>query len=125
MPTRTLKAFVNDGVCSRITSDFDRIEVDGETVWTAKDDLREKDNLRKKDDLREELASLMHDVWSHWMKHLFSKCREEGAPGYLIPREAVDRWRRQSNTSYDELTEEEKDSDREQADKVLELLRRC
>jgi len=32
---RTLKAYLDDGVCSRITSDFNRIEVDGETVWTA------------------------------------------------------------------------------------------
>lgn len=113
MPTRTLKAFVNDGVCSRITSNFDRIEVDGETVWTAKDDLREK------------LASLMHDVWSHWMKYQFTQCVPDDHPGDLcIPKKKVERWKRQMETPYDELTEEEKNSDRDQADKVLELLRR-
>lgn len=40
---RTLKAFINEGVCSHIESDFNRIEVDGKTVWTADSTLQDGD----------------------------------------------------------------------------------
>jgi len=39
-----------------------------------------------------------------------------------IPMWAVERWQRQMNTPYAELPEEEKNSDREEADKVLQLI---
>ena len=75
--------------------------------------------------MREELAALMHEVWAHWMKYLFEQC-ERGFDGWgdgsaVIPEGLVERWKRQINTPYDELSEKEKDSDRHQADKVLAL----
>ncbi len=79
--------------------------------------------------LRERLASLQHDIWSHWMKHLFSICRPEyehheaEIDSAVIPYDYAKRWRRQLSTPYSELSEEEKRSDREQADKLLALLR--
>ncbi len=78
--------------------------------------------------MREEIATLMHDMWSGRMKYLFAKCKQQG-PGMLspggavIPPWAVKRWKRQMNTSYADLSEEEKDSDRQEADKVLTLLK--
>jgi hypothetical protein len=41
---------------------------------------------------------------------------------YTIPSDKVERWKRQQNTTYEGLSEQEKESDREQADKVLAIL---
>jgi hypothetical protein len=75
-------------------------------------------------DLREALADLSHDIWAHWMRYLFLKCDlpepEDGR--YIIPAGLVQRWTRQCETPYAQLSEREKDSDREQADKILAVL---
>ena len=78
-------------------------------------------------ELREELAALCHEQWSGWMAYLFSKCPERGlnegvSPGCIIPLWAVERWTRQMNTPYTELSEAEKDSDRAEADKFLAII---
>lgn len=75
-------------------------------------------------DLREELAELAHEQWSGWMKYLFSKCPEQWTGSVLIPSGAAERWKRQMNTPYSELSEKEKDSDRKEADKVLAVIRK-
>lgn len=76
--------------------------------------------------LREKLAALAHEQWSGWMKYLFSKCEilPNGDLGELavIPEWAVQRWKRQMETAYADLSEQEKNSDREEADRVLALL---
>ena len=71
--------------------------------------------------MREELAEVQHEIWSHWMKYLFSQC-VRADDGWTIPSEKVTRWVRQINTPYSELSEKEKGSDREQADKILAVL---
>lgn len=68
--------------------------------------------------MREELAALMHEIWADWMKFMLSCCVER----YVIPVQAGRRWSRQMETPYDDLSEKEKDSDRREADKVLELF---
>lgn len=71
--------------------------------------------------MRERLADLYHSQWSDWMKYLFDKCEwSRGVP--LIPPWAVARWKRQMNTPYAELSEEEKEKDRKEADKYLALI---
>ena len=39
-----------------------------------------------------------------------------------MPEEKYDRWARQMNTHYFELSEKERESDRDQADKILAVL---
>lgn len=75
-----------------------------------------------KDDLQEHLADLCHSQWSGWMEYLFSKCLDIEDGSLIIPREFVSRWRRQVSTSFFLLSESEKDSDRKEADKFIELL---
>ncbi|HUS50017.1 MAG TPA: hypothetical protein VMZ91_07620 [Candidatus Paceibacterota bacterium] len=76
-------------------------------------------------DFKEEMAAICHDQWAGWMKYLFSKGRTdtEKIGNFIIPKEFVDRWTRQMNTKYQDLTEKEKDSDRIEADKFLKLIK--
>jgi len=73
------------------------------------------------DDLREALAALEHEQWAHWMRRLFEKGEWRHA-GFVIHEEDADRWYRQMEAAYANLTEAEKDRDREWADKVLVLI---
>lgn len=74
--------------------------------------------------LREELAKLAHSQWSGWMEYLFSKCEVSPDGTMTIPKWAVDRWSRQVKTKYDDLDQSEKDSDRTEADKFIEVINR-
>ena len=53
---------------------------------------------------------------------MFSACHLTPDGGLKIPPDKVRRWERQMNTTYAELSENEKESDREHADKVLAVL---
>lgn len=81
-----------------------------------------------KKDVREMLAELCHDQWSGWMKHLHSNCYPERGQfdidtgNMIIPEWAIERWKRQMKTEYKDLSEPEKNSDRKEADKFIDLL---
>ena len=70
----------------------------------------------------EEIADLNHKIWQHWMRYLFSKTYLDKDGNVVIPKEFVDRWHRQMDTPYSELSEKEKESDIEQAHKFIDLL---
>jgi hypothetical protein len=71
--------------------------------------------------LREKLAELAHNQWVGWMEYLFSKSKQvDGC--VVIPAWANERWHRQVATRYADLSEEEKDSDRSEADKFLAVF---
>lgn len=72
--------------------------------------------------MREQLAELEHERWSRWMQHLFSQSTVNADGSVTIPAWAVERWKRQIEASYAELSEAEKDSDRAEADRTLKLL---
>jgi len=73
-------------------------------------------------DLREELAALSHDIWAHWMRYLFTISIWNSDGSVTITAKDVKRWFRQAQTGYWLLSETEKESDRHQADKILECL---
>ena len=64
--------------------------------------------------LREELADLEHQQWSHWTKYMLNNLTSEN----------IKRWERQIETSYNQLSEKEKESDRKWANKVLVLMKK-
>jgi len=78
--------------------------------------------LQKDSDLLIKIAEIQHDIWSHWMTYLFevSSSNEDGS--VTIPSEKVERWKRQMNNNYHELSASEQKSDIEQAQKVLSQL---
>lgn len=72
--------------------------------------------------LVEELAALEHDRWAHWQRYLHSKCEAHEDGSLSIPAELVQRWTEQVETAYADLTEEEKNSDREQVRRYLPTI---
>ena len=74
--------------------------------------------------LLEELAALEHQRWAHWQRYVHDKGHRQPDGSVLLSADLVSRWDRQINTSYEDLTNEEKDSDREQVRKYLPLLER-
>jgi hypothetical protein len=74
------------------------------------------------DDLREGLAALAHNQWSGWMFYMFKQCtlNEDGTS--TIPARAVKRWQRQMSTPYSQLPESERESDKQEADKVITVI---
>lgn len=72
--------------------------------------------------MREELAALAHEQWSGWVKYMF-KCMTHNDDGTsTVPEWACQRWVRQMYTPYADLPENEKESDRTEADKVLAII---
>jgi len=80
------------------------------------------EQTKQADDLHEALADLCHRQWSGWMTFLFSKCTRINGGGRYIPVEFVERWQRQIDTDYAGLSEDERDSDRKEADKFIDLI---
>lgn len=72
---------------------------------------------------REELAELAHKQWSGWIEYMFSKGIKLPDGGLYLPAWAVDRWMRQAKTQYKDLSNSEKDSDRKEADKFIEVFK--
>lgn len=67
----------------------------------------------------EHLAAIAHELWSDWMKYLFSQSVHNADGTVTIPKCSVERWKRQMNTPYAALPENEKESDRIEAQKYL------
>ena len=64
---------------------------------------------KSRKDLLETLADLEHRQWAHWTRYMLDNYTPEN----------VERWRRQLQTEYSDLSEREKDSDRIWASTVL------
>ena len=73
-------------------------------------------------ELIEQLAEKEHASWARWMHHLYTKCYETYDGCYVIPVELVDRWRKQINTPYAELSEQEKQSDRDEVAHIMPII---
>lgn len=76
------------------------------------------------DNLRERLAEYAHEAWSGWMKYLFEKS-EDTCDFLIVPPGLRDRWKRQMAAAYKDLPENEKESDRKEADRVIKIVNKC
>lgn len=79
------------------------------------------------EELREKLAAHAHEAWSGWMRYMLDN------GGVMCPSafdthlwvmypEKHARWTRQMRTPYAELPEEEKESDRAEAHKLMAIF---
>ncbi len=77
---------------------------------------------RNTSSLIEQLADKEHASWARWMNYIFDvgKTNEDGS--FTIPAEYVTRWLRQANTRYAELSEREKQSDRDEVMHILPII---
>lgn len=72
--------------------------------------------------LIETLAAIEHERWSHWQRHMHSCGLRQPDGSLLLPADLVQRWERQMATAYCDLSEAEKESDREQVQRYIEVL---
>jgi len=77
------------------------------------------DALRNK---LEDFARIEHERWTHWQMYMHSKGARQPDGSLLIPADLVERWDRQLSTRYEDLSEKEKDSDREQVLKYFSQI---
>lgn len=70
-------------------------------------------------------ASVEHARWAHWQKYLHEQCRLLDDGSLLIPAQLVTRWEQQIATPYEALSDQEKESDREQAREYLDALKQA
>lgn len=71
----------------------------------------------------EEGANLEHDRWVRWQKYMFSKFEKDSNGNLIVPKEYVERWFRQIDTPYVELSEQEKESDRQETRNYLPIIK--
>ncbi len=78
------------------------------------------------DEIDDALAKCAHDIWSHWMRYMFTLgcLMMDDTVTWTLKKESVERWRRQMNTEYADLSEKEKVSDREIAEKLIKPILR-
>jgi len=74
------------------------------------------------EDLREQLAALAHEQWAGWMRYMLSRCQSNDDGSVTIPYAYYRALFRQMTTPYAELSEQEKNADREEADKMLQII---
>lgn len=70
----------------------------------------------------EGLAHIEHERWSHWQKYMHAKGIRQTDGSLLIPADLVAQWDRQIATPYAELSENEKECDRDQVRKYLPAI---
>lgn len=84
--------------------------------------LRDDTRLIKQESI-EEAAAIQHEIWGHWMTHLFTVSKWNSDGSVTISRRLADKWKGQARTKYENLTEKEKKSDRDQVEKFKHLLK--
>jgi len=86
--------------------------------------MKKENKKEKYKELREKLAEIEHQRWADWQRYCHSRGERtnNGEGDLIIPKHFVDGWEKQIETPYSELSEKEKDSDREQVDRYWYLI---
>lgn len=96
-------------------------ELSPETYFKNSTSSRKSKTLGLPEDVREEiieeLAEHIHDdQWCGWLKY------QEELGALVLEHSKVQDWIRKANTSYKDLTDKEKESDRIEARKIIQFL---
>ncbi|MER8544757.1 hypothetical protein NKH41_03340 [Mesorhizobium sp. M1169] len=68
------------------------------------------------------LAGIEHERWSHWQRYMHDKGTRQPDGSLIIPAALVERWEKQIATPFADLTNVEKESDRDQVRKYLPAI---
>jgi len=74
------------------------------------------------EDLLDRLAAAEHERWAHWQQYVHEQCQPGPDSSLIIPAELVHRWTEQISTLFAQLTDAEKDSDRDQVRRYLPII---
>lgn len=77
------------------------------------------------DELLEQLAAIEHERWAGWQRHLHAKCAANENGDLVIPAGYVKALEHQMNTPYTDLSDQEKESDRNEVRRYAHLIRRA
>lgn len=72
--------------------------------------------------LKDQLAAAEHERWAHWQSYMHGHGQRHPDGSLTIPAHLVALWDGQIKRPFAELTEQERDSDREQVDRYLPLI---
>jgi len=114
--------------CGMLALDYHFKKGDDSVHWLSHNMLMEKvldkyDDENNKNKTREGLAELCHEQWSDWMKYFINKCACMPDGGRNVSAAYVTNLLKQIDTKYKDLSEEEKNSDREESDKFIKYFR--
>lgn len=84
--------------------------------------LKKSEISKLLDAILDDLAAVEHDRWAHWQDYMHSKGTLQTDGSLVLPRELVERWQSQMTTKFAQLSEAEKESDREQVRHYLPLI---
>ena len=77
----------------------------------------------KKHEFREAVADLCHRQWAGWKDYMVTNGRMNVGGTFTIDKDSFEKWDRQRETDYENLSLREKNSDRKEADKFIELFK--
>ena len=72
---------------------------------------------------RERLAVYAHNAWVGWMKYLFNSALFNRDGTVTFPEGLLSKWKYEMNTPYKDLPEKMKKADREEADKIIKIIK--
>lgn len=73
--------------------------------------------------LVDDLAAIEHERWAHWQRYVHTKGTKQPDGSILLSAELVERWERQIQTPFHALSEREKESDRDQVNRYLPVIK--
>jgi len=83
--------------------------------------MNKEDNALLLEQLRWRMAEYAHISWSNWMKYLFTKGKLNKSGSFTIDKKSVERWQRQMQIDFYDLSEEERISDFTEVDNILKV----
>ncbi len=85
--------------------------------------MEKRNSAQVLDGLLERLAAVEHQRWAHWQEYMHSKGARQADGTLVLPADLVERWDQQIATAYAELSDDEKESDREQVRAYLDIIK--
>ncbi|CAN7725564.1 hypothetical protein LJR234_006378 [Mesorhizobium amorphae] len=84
--------------------------------------MNENEIRRRLEAAIDRLAAIEHDRWAHWQDYMHRAGERLPDGRVILPADQVARWDRQIATSFSDLNDAEKESDRDQVRRYLPVI---